>query len=214
MDRAYVVTACLSLAIAANPPTLAQTDLGKRVTIDVTQVAPQEVFESLARTLDCTITVDPAVKKPLTLRVVDMPATDILVMICRSIECEYRFDGKNLFIKPLSANRRREMAAMDRQAVFMEERSRRLESRLPTGMHFDGKPLKEVLDNIGKAAGLKLRPWKDEASRRVTIDAGDMTVNEALEAVVRQINGEGVVMIQTWSGSWGQYRLVDKRREP
>ena len=206
MNRACVAAACLALAIAAALPASAQTNLGRRVTIDVTQVAPREVFELLARTLDCTITVDPAVKKPLTLRVVDMPVTDILTMICRSIGCEYRFDGKNLFIKPLSASRRRQIASM-------EEHSRKLESRLPTGMHFDGTPLKDVLDTIGKAAGLKRRPWKDEGSRQATIDVGGMTVNEALEAVVRQIDGEGVVMIRTWAGSWGQYRLVDKRRE-
>ncbi len=32
------------------------------------------------------------------------------------------------------------------------------------GMRFDGTPLKDVLDTIGKAAGLKMRPWKDEGS--------------------------------------------------
>lgn len=79
---------------------------GKRITIDVTDVAPQKVFELLARELDCKITVDRAVKKPLTLRVVDMPANDIIVTICQSIECEWHFDGKNLLIKPLSAGRR------------------------------------------------------------------------------------------------------------
>ncbi|HSB13623.1 MAG TPA: hypothetical protein VLE22_04140 [Bryobacteraceae bacterium] len=207
MNRAYAVVACLTLVIAAPPPTSAQTNLGTRVTIDVTEVAPQKVFELLARSLDCTITVDPAVKKPLTLRVVDMPATDILSMVCQSIKCEYRFDGKNIFVKPLSASRRRQMA-------LMEDHSRKLMSRLPTGMHFDGTPLKDVLDTIAKAAGLKLRPWKDEGGRKVTIDVGGKTVNEALEAVVRQIDGEGVVMMRTWAGSWGQYRLVDKRREP
>jgi hypothetical protein len=50
----------------------------------------------LARELDCTITVVPAVKKPLTLRVVDTPASDILSKTCRSIKCEYRFDGTPL----------------------------------------------------------------------------------------------------------------------
>jgi hypothetical protein len=72
-----------------------------------------------------------------------------------------------------------------------------------------------VLDAIGKSAGLKLRPWKDEGSRKVTIDLGGKTVDEALEAVVRQIDGEGVVMVRTGGrGSWGQRRMVDKAREP
>ncbi len=209
MNRARVVAACfiLSLGIAVAMLVSAQTDLGKRVTINVTQAAPREVFELLARELGCTITVDPGVKKPLTLQVVDMPVTDVLTVICRSIECEYRFDGKNLFIKPLSASRRRQVASM-------EEHSRKLESRLPADMRFDDTPLKDVLEIIGKASGLELRPWKDEGSRKVTIDVGGQTVNQALEAVVRQIDGEGVVMMKTWAGSWGQYRLADKRREP
>lgn len=205
MDRAYAVAACLVLAIAAALPVSAQTNLGKRITIDVTDVAPQKVFELLARELDCKITVDRAVKKPLTLRVVDMPAAHILATICQSINCEYRFDGQNLFIKQLSAARKR-------QTTAMEEQSRKLQSRLPPGMHFDGTPLKDVLDAIGKAAGLKLQPWKDEGSRKVTIDVGDKTVDQALEAVLRQIDGEGVVMLRTWQGSWGQHRLVDRCR--
>ena len=161
----------------------------------------------LARELDCTVTVDTVVKKPVTLRVVDTPANEILGKICQSINCEYRFDGKDLSIKPLSATRRRQIASM-------EEHSRKLESRLPMGMHFEGTPLKDVLRTIGKAARLELRPWKDEGSRKVTVDVGGKTVDEALEAVVRQIDGEGVIMMQTWAGSWGQRRLVDKRREP
>ena len=213
MNRSYRVAARLVLAIAAALPASAQTNLGKRITIDVTDVAPQKVFELLARELDCKITVDRAVKKPLTLRVGDMPANDIIVRICQSIKCEYRFDGQNLFIQALSAGRRHYAASMEVMSREAGERSRRLESRLPAGMHFDGSPLQDVLDTIGKAAGLKLRPWKDEGGREVTIDVGGKTVNEALEAVVRQIDGEGVVMMRTGGrGSWGQLCLVDRRR--
>jgi hypothetical protein len=207
MNHAHAMAACLVLAIAAAPPASARTNLGKRVTIDVTEATPQKVFELLAHELDCKITVDRAVKKPLTLRLVDKPASDIIVTICQSIECEWRFDGKNLFIKPLSASRRR-------QAALTSEHSKKLESRLPAGMQFNSIPLKDVLYTIGKAAGLELRPWKDEGSRQVTIDVGGKTVVEALTAIVRQIDGEGVVMMRTWAGSWGQCRLVDRRREP
>jgi hypothetical protein len=37
-------------------------------------------------------------------------------------------------------------------------------------------------------------------------------IDEALEAVLRQVDGEGVVMMKTWAGSWGQHRVMDKRR--
>ncbi|MBI5083399.1 MAG: hypothetical protein HZB13_02225 [Acidobacteria bacterium] len=204
----------LVLVIPNTPPASAQTNLGKRVTIDVTGTTPEAAFELLARELDCTITVDRAVKKPVTLRLVDRPASDIIGTICRSINCEWRFDGKNLFIKPLSAGMRQNAASLKERGRRMEERSKRLQSRLPADMRFDGTPLKDVLNTIGKAAGLKLRPWKDEGSRAVTLDVGGRTVNEALEAAVRHIEGEGVVMTQLDGGSWSQYRLVDKRQEP
>jgi hypothetical protein len=151
----------------------------------------------LAHELDCKITVDGAVKKPLTVQVVDTPASDIIVTLCQSIGCEWRFDGKDLFIKLLSAGRRRSAASMKVMSREAEELSGKLQSRLPPGMHFDGTPLLDALDTIGKAAGLNLRPWKDEGGRKVTIDVGGTTVNEALEAVVRQIDGEGVVMMRT-----------------
>jgi hypothetical protein len=69
MSRAYAVVAYASSSRSL-PPASAQTNLGRLVAVEVTLVAPQEVFELLARELDCTITVDPAVRKPLTLRVV------------------------------------------------------------------------------------------------------------------------------------------------
>ena len=206
MNRSWAA-AVFALAIAATAPGSAQTDLGKRVTIDVTEAAPQKVFELLARSLECDITVDPAVKKAVTLRVVDMPANDVIVQICRSIACEYRFDGKNLFIKPLSGARKRQIASMEAQ-------DKKFQIRLPAGMRFDNEPLKDVLNAVGKATGLNFRPWKDEGLRKVTIDVGGMAVDEALAAIVRQVDGEGVVMMQTWAGSWGQHRVVEKARQP
>jgi hypothetical protein len=37
-----------------------------------------------------------------------------------------------------------------------------------------------------------------------------MTVDQALEAIVRQIDGEGSVMVGTWNGGHAEHRLVDK----
>lgn len=56
MNHAHSIAACLVLAIAAAPPASAQTNLGKRVTIDVTDATPQKVFELLAHEVDCKIT--------------------------------------------------------------------------------------------------------------------------------------------------------------
>jgi hypothetical protein len=96
------------------------------------------------------------------------------------------------------------------QANYWEERNTRLQSRLPEGMSFKEVPLSTVLEEISKASGLVIKPWKDEGDRKVTINVSGMTVDEALKAVVRYVDGEGAVLIEQkyfLHHSWGQYWL-------
>jgi hypothetical protein len=229
MNPSFTATICLGIALHALPASVSgQTSLNKRVTIDVTAVPPRDVVALLARAVGCTIDggsdpgppaskpvgsrptcrfhVDPAVTQPLTIRLVDVPVDAALGMICQSIPCEYRFDGTNVWLKPLSESRKRQTSAM-------QEYFRKLESRLPQGMRFDGATLASVLEAIGQATGLELKPYKGEGDRKVTLEVGGKTVNEALEAVVRQVNGEGVVMIRSWDGSMAQYRVVPQTQK-
>ena len=91
---------------------------------------------------------------------------------------------------------------------MMEERNRILQSRLPEGMTFEEVPLSSVLEEISKASGLDIKPWKDEGDRKVTLDLGGMTVEEAIKAVLLYVDGEGAVLIRQkyfLHHSWGQY---------
>ena len=93
---------------------------------------------------------------------------------------------------------------------MMEERRRILQSRLPVGMTFEDVPLSSVLEEISKASGLTIMPWKEEGDRKVTIDMSGMTVDEALKAVVLYVDGEGAVVIRQeyfLHHSYGQYWL-------
>ena len=93
---------------------------------------------------------------------------------------------------------------------MMEERRRILQSRLPEDMTFEDVPLSSVLEEISKASGLTIMPWKEEGDRKVTIDMSGMTVDEALKAVVLYVDGEGAVLIEQkyfLHHSWGQYWL-------
>jgi hypothetical protein len=96
------------------------------------------------------------------------------------------------------------------QANYWEERNTRLQSHLPEGMSFEEVPLSTVLEEISKASGLVIKPWEDEGDRKVTINVSGMTVDEALKAVVRYVDGEGAVLIEqkySLHYSWGQYWL-------
>jgi hypothetical protein len=224
MTRSFAAAACLGLAILAVPALArAQTALSRRVTIDVTESAPRHVVELLARAVGCRISddpdlllpvkkmlgikpscffwVDPAVTQPLTMRLVDVPVYAVLPMICQSIRCEYRFDGTNVWIKPLSNERRSRTA-------LATEWQRKLGSPLPENMRFDNTPLVDVLSAVGKASGLELWPWRNEADRKVTTDVSGETVSAALESIVSQVGGEGAVLIRTWQGSIGQMTVL------
>jgi hypothetical protein len=217
MTRSFTATVCLGFALLAVPASVsAQTSLDKRVTIDVTEVAPGQVMELLARAVGCTFEVgsgsmqsiktmlgmkepcrffvDPAVTQPLTMRLVNVPVSSVLPMICKSIGCEYRFDGTNVWLKPLSDRRKRDDAA--RMAYY-----RKMQAPLPQNMRFVNVTLVNVLKALSAASGMDLEPWKDEGSRLVTIDVSGKALDQALQAIVAQIDGYGYVRVRTWDGS-------------
>jgi hypothetical protein len=91
---------------------------------------------------------------------------------------------------------------------MMEERNRILQTSLPEGMTFEDVPLSTILEEISKASGLTIKPWKDEGDRKVTIDVSGMMVNAAIKVLVLCVDGEGAVLIEQkyfLHHSWGQY---------
>jgi hypothetical protein len=92
-----------------------------------------------------------------------------------------------------------------------EEWQRKFEVRMPEGMHYDDATVSSVLEDVSEVSGLEITAWEGEGDQTVTLDISGMTVDEALEAVVRQIDDcEGVVMVKSWNGGNAQHRLVDK----
>lgn len=55
-----MATVCLNLTLFGPAVSAVETDLGRRVTLDVTNASPHYVFRLLAKDLQCKITVDPA----------------------------------------------------------------------------------------------------------------------------------------------------------
>jgi hypothetical protein len=168
-------------------------DIGRQVTIDVTNASPQSVFDQIAREQNCPITVSPFVRDTVTLHMKNAAVTEILAAVCQQIDCKYTFDGKHLTISPLTL--------FDKVRInAQEEHFKKFEGRLPDSMRFEDIPLSSVLEEISKASGLDITPWKDEGDRKVTMDVSGMTVTEALKAVVHYIDGEGAVMVKLWYG--------------
>jgi len=202
--RMDMIAVWVIVCFIAMPLLAGKISLGERMTIDVTAAPPSQVFELLAKTLHCKIDVDPSLTTPVTLHMKDAQVCDILAALSKMIGCEWTFDGKNLSIRPRSESRIRSQQARI-------EYQRKLESVLPQDVRFNDVTLAEALESIGKMAGLELKPYKGEAGRRVSGDVGGLTVTKALEVLVAQVNGEGVVMVRTPDFGMAQYRVLDKR---
>ena len=200
-----MATAYLSLSLLSPAALADKTDLGRRVTIDVTNASPQHVFGLLAQTLQCRVKVDRALKTPITLRMVDARVgTDVLPALSKLIDCEWRFDGKNLFIRPMPASRKHLQRDWD---AF----NKKLNSPLSAEMRFESVTLDSALKALGKAAGLKLRPWRGEGGCKVTRDVSGKTVDEAIQALIAEVpNAEGVVMIQAPHAGMTQRRYFTR----
>jgi uncharacterized protein YqfB (UPF0267 family) len=189
-----VLCSCAPKVQAEGPS--CDVDMNMRVTIDVTDVKPQVVFDKLAQNPDCAITVSPFVRKHVTLRVENATVTEVLVKVCRQTGCKYILNRNHLDIKPYTIIDRLKTKQGEQFNMEMEERNTILQSHLPGGMNFQDVPLSRVLEEISKVSGLDIKPWKDEGDRKVTLDVSGMTVDEALKAVLLYVDGEGAVMIK------------------
>ena len=203
-----LLSACSSKVQTDEPS--CTVDMDMRVTIDVTNAEPQVVFDQLASDPDCAIAVSPFVTKHVTLHVENATVTEVLDIVCSQIGCKYILNENHLAIKPLTIIEKMRAKQWEEFNRMMEERRRILQTRLPEGMTFEDVPLSAVLEEISKASGLEIKPWKDEGDRKVTMDVSSLTVDEALEAVVRYVDGEGAVLIEQkyfLHHSWGQHWL-------
>lgn len=178
-------------------------DMGMRVTINVTDVKLQVVTDQLAANPDCAITVYPFFYKHVTVNVENATVSQVIGILCPQIKCKWILNGNHLTIRPYTIIDKWQ----DNQWVELEQHRTILQSLLPESMVFENVPLSAVLKEISKACGLTIKAWKDEGGRMVTMDVSGMTVNEALKAVIRYVDGEGAVLIKSGGllGSYSQH---------
>ncbi len=178
-------------------------DMNMRVTIHVTDVKLQVVTDQLAANPDCAISVSPFILKHVTVQVEDATVSEVISILCPQIGCKWILKENHLTIRPYTIIDKWQ----DNQWVELEQRRTILQSSLPEGMVFENVPLSNVLKEISKASGLTIKAWKDEGDRTITVDVSGMTVDGALKAVIRSIDGEGAVWIRSGGllGSYSQY---------
>lgn len=195
------LSSCSSKARAVDPS--CNIDMSMRVTIHVTDVKLQVVTDQLATNPDCAITVYPFFYKHVTVNVENATVSQVIGILCTQIKCKWFLNENHLTIRPYTIIDKWQ----DNKWVDLEHQRTILQSLLPEGTVFENVPLSAVLKEISKACGLTIKAWEDEGNRMVTMDVSGMTVDEALKAVIRYVDGEGVVLIKSGGlfGSYGQH---------
>ena len=184
--------------------------INKRVSIDVTDSRPRKAFDQLSKELNCKITVYPFFMHTVTVHMKNVRASEIIVALTQQLNAKYVYNvGERLSVMPLTPIDKWRAHYWEEFNREFAEMNRKFETRLPEGMVFEKVTMSTVLKEISNASSLEITPMQGEGDRLVTVDVSGMIVQDALEIVVRNVDGEGHVMVKTWNG-YAQRGIVDR----
>ena len=100
----FILFAVLVLSSCSSGDRAASTscDINKRVTIDVTDARPREVFDQLSDQLNCKITFYPFFMRTVTVHMENVRASDVIVAVCQQLDAKWIYNVGGAFRSCLS----------------------------------------------------------------------------------------------------------------
>lgn len=167
-----VVAFVLAAALAATAPgAAAAADLDQRLSLDLEEAAPRDVFAAFAQMQELDLVLDPAVDEPISVRFDDITARTAITAICESIRCRWRVDDGVLHVVPAGSAAERSAAA-------------RLDERVD--LDLEDARLGEIFRSFASLLGARLEIADPLADLELSIQIEDRTAAEAMDAVCRQ----------------------------
>lgn len=179
---------CL-LGLLATAPLLAadpHQGFGQRISLDLVEAAPADVFASFGRVVGREVVVDPAVAAPVTIRLQKVTAGTALQAICESIDCFWRFEGGKLTIRP----RPKPGEALTAPSPRSGTPSNVDPGSEPISLSLREARLEDVLHSFSKILEVPIDVAPELADAPVTIELQSVAANEALAALLRIVGGE------------------------
>jgi hypothetical protein len=182
----FPMTAFFTASSSYGPP-----DLERRVFLDANASAPAQVLAMLARTIPCTLKLDPRVQRPVTLRVSNVTARTALSAICESIGCRWQLVDATLRVDPA------EPPPPIPQGELIQQKL-----RTPLGdLDFKRVPFRDAVNAIARQSGIDIIVEKVDPKTPVTVDVSDELPLQALMKVVRAAGWRYVTMGSvSWQG--------------
>jgi type II secretory pathway component GspD/PulD (secretin) len=227
MNRILASLAGLWLAALLIPSSPAQTKLDRRTTIDVTAAAPRDVYGSLARTLGCELILTPEIRQNVTLHLENVTIRTALTALSESVGGQWSMEGNTLRVVPAGSARPGGITGGVPGGVKggvtggvpggvsggvvggvpgggsgNVDFKQRLERKTPDNFHFEDRPLRSVMEALGKVADLEVQIEEPAATQRVTLDLSNRTIMAALKTIREQTGMEkAIVLVATIPGS-------------
>jgi len=195
--------ALLVLALLWSP---AQADQAQKPTLDSRidvrfEATPaSDVFRHIISGLGYELQMDPSIDAPVTLSVTHISARTALNVVCESLGCQWRVNGRRLVVSQAgmavaSSGRSLtyvgvvEKSGAAKVKVNPKDLLVNLKKPLPVDMQFTDVPVSTVLRAMSEVSGVEITANEPLASKHVTLTGSGKTVEDALKAVIEQAGG-------------------------
>ena len=230
----WIVLFCVAAVLVPTSP--AQTKLDKTTTIDVSGVAPRDVFASLSRLLGYELVIAPEIQKPVTMHVENVTVRTALTALSENLGCRWSIDGSSLRIQPagsakpgpartglmtgIGPGRGPGVGSGTGPGVGSGRGSgsgggigksafdRIMGCRTPSPFRFDNVSLNSVTDALGKACKVDIRLDESIKARLVTIDLSNHTFLSALKAISKLDDSQKPMSISLMSSPSNKMILI------
>jgi type II secretory pathway component GspD/PulD (secretin) len=213
MKRIFLCLIVFFVAAVLIPSSPAQPKLDRTTTIDVSSVAPRDVFASMSRLLGCELDMAPEIQKPVTMHLENVTVRTALTALSENLGCQWSIAGNTLRVLPTGSGKLGqvgEMAVMSPgrgAGVGKADFDKMLGCRTPSNFRFDNTSLGSVMDALGKVCNLDMQVEESEKARMVTMDLSNQKILSALKIIFEQTGPRKPVTI-TLGGPGSSKKLM------
>jgi hypothetical protein len=227
MKRIFLCLIVLGVVAILVPASPAQPKLDRTTTINVSAVAPRDVYASLSRLLGCELAMAPEIQKPVTMHLENVTVSTALTALSENLGCQWSISGNTLRIEPAGSGKPGPVGIVGSGigpgrgagigsgtgagvgsgrgsglSVDKVDFWQMMQRKTPANFRFDNATLGSVTDALGKVCDMEIRVDESDKGLMVTIDLSDRKIIEALKAINELSSHQKPIVISTFvSGS-------------
>ena len=166
MKRIFLCLIVFCVAAVLVPSSPAQAKLDRTTTIDISAVAPRDVFASLSRLLGRELDIAPEIQKPVTMHLENVTVRTALTALSENLGCQWSIAGNTLRVQPTGSWKPGQVGGMVLMSpgrgasVGKADFDKMMGCRTPSNFRFDNTSLGTCWTLWGKPA-IWISKWRN-----------------------------------------------------